>query len=56
MSIDEAQSDVRRLYPGGFYGQLVSALVWLSAAAVATWFSTEVLSPCSSSAGSSSSP
>jgi hypothetical protein len=41
MSIDEAQGDVRRLYAGGFYGQLVSALVWLSAAAVATWFSTE---------------
>ena len=41
MSIAEAQRDVRRLYAGGFYGQLVSAMVWLSAAAVATWFSIE---------------
>jgi hypothetical protein len=41
VSIDEAQGDVSRLYAGGFYGQLVSAMVWLSAAAVARWFSTE---------------
>ncbi len=41
MSIAEAQGDVRRLYSGGFYGQTVSAVVWLSAAAVATWVSTE---------------
>lgn len=40
MSIADAQGDVRRLYRGGFYGQLVSAAVWLSAAAVATWVST----------------
>lgn len=39
MSIIEAQGDVRRLYSGGFYGQLVSAMVWLSAAAMATWVS-----------------
>ena len=39
MSIAEAQGDVRRLYLGGFYGQLVSAAVWLSAAAVAQWAS-----------------
>ncbi len=36
MSIAEAQGDVRRLYAGGFYGQLVSGAVWLVAAAVAT--------------------
>lgn len=41
MSIIEAQGDVRRLYAGGFYGQLVSAVVWLSAAAMATWVSIE---------------
>lgn len=41
MSIAEAQGDVRRLYRGGFYGQLVSAAVWLSAAAVGQWVSTE---------------
>lgn len=40
MSIAAAQGDVRRIYAGGFYGQLVSAGVWLSAAAVATWIST----------------
>ena len=40
MSIAQAQGDVRRVYVGGFYGQLVSAVVWLSAAAVATWVST----------------
>ncbi len=40
MSIVEAQDDVRRLYAGGFYGQLVSAVVWLSAAAAAQWVST----------------
>ena len=39
MSIAEAQGDVRRVYAGGFYGQLVSAVGWLSAAAVATWVS-----------------
>src|SRR5664280_2866441 len=36
VSIAEAQGDVRRLYAGGFYGQLVSGAVWLVAAAVAT--------------------
>ena len=40
MSIAKAQADVRRLYRGGFYGQLVSAVVWLSSAAVAQWVST----------------
>jgi hypothetical protein len=40
VSITEAQADVRRLYSGGFQGQLVSAVIWLSAAAAAQWFST----------------
>ncbi|MDZ4089753.1 MAG: hypothetical protein U1D68_00900 [Arthrobacter sp.] len=39
MSIAEAQCDVRRVYAGGFYGQLVSGAVWLMAAGAATWFS-----------------
>ena len=51
MSITEAQGDVRRLYAGGFYGQMVSAGVWLSAAAVAQWISTRVRSSCSCSGG-----
>lgn len=37
--IAEAQRDVRRVYQGGFYGQLVSGVVWLVAAAVASWVS-----------------
>ncbi|AXT84907.1 hypothetical protein C6I20_06690 [Aeromicrobium sp. A1-2] len=41
MLIADAQGDVRRLYVGGFYGQLVSAVVWLLAASVAQWVSTE---------------
>ncbi len=40
MLVAEGQGDVRCVYSGGFYGQLVSAAVWLSAAIVATWFST----------------
>ena len=40
MSISAAQADVRRLYSGGFQGQLVSAVLWLVAAAAAQWVST----------------
>lgn len=39
MRIDEAQADVRRVYRGGFVGQLVSGALWLIAAAVASWVS-----------------
>jgi ABC-type multidrug transport system permease subunit len=39
ISITEAQRDVRRAYVGGFFGQLVSGMVWLAAAAAATWIS-----------------
>jgi hypothetical protein len=39
VSIAEAQHDVRRVYDGGFYGQLVSGAVWLAAATVCTWVS-----------------
>lgn len=42
MTIAEAQRDVRRVYAGGFYGQLVSGVVWLVAAAMATWVSPPV--------------
>lgn len=37
MDITTAQHDVRRIYRGGFMGQLVSALVWAASAAAATW-------------------
>ena len=40
MSISAAQAEVRRLYSGGFQGQLVSAVLWLVAAAAAQWVST----------------
>ena len=34
MGIAQAQQDIRDVYHGGFYGQLVSGAVWLLAAAV----------------------
>jgi len=37
--VSEAQRDVREVYVGGFFGQLVSGVVWLIAAAVGTWSS-----------------
>ncbi len=39
-TVAEAQNDVRRVYVGGSFGQLVSAVVWLAASAAATWGST----------------
>jgi hypothetical protein len=36
MQIDQAQRDVRLVYVGGFFGQLVSGVLWLTAAAVGT--------------------
>lgn len=39
MSIAQAQRDVRQMYAGGFYGQLVSGAIWLAAAAAETWIS-----------------
>jgi hypothetical protein len=37
MEIHDAQREVRTVYCGGFYGQLVSAVLWLLAAALGTW-------------------
>jgi hypothetical protein len=37
VTIAEAQREVRREYYGGLFGQLVSGLLWLVSAAVATW-------------------
>lgn len=39
--ITSAQRDVRDVYVGGFFGQLVSGVVWLAAAAVGTWASLD---------------
>lgn len=37
MTIAEAQREVRVHFVGGFYGQLVSGILWLTGAALATW-------------------
>ena len=37
MNIQDAQSEVRSVYIGGFVGQLVSSVIWLVSAAVGTW-------------------
>ena len=37
MDIKDAQREVRVAYMGGFWGQLVSSVIWLAAAAVGTW-------------------
>jgi hypothetical protein len=39
MTIADAQRDVRTTFLGGFAGQLVSGLVWLASAVLATWAS-----------------
>jgi Family of unknown function (DUF7010) len=37
MNISDAQRHVRSVFLGGFVGQLVSGLIWLVSAALATW-------------------
>jgi hypothetical protein len=37
MTISEAQREIRTRFVGGCYGQLVSGLLWLAAAALAEW-------------------
>ena len=37
MGIQDAQREVRSVYVGGFWGQLVSSVIWLVSAAVGTW-------------------
>ncbi len=37
MDIDAAQREVRTRFVGGFYGQLVSGVLWLASASLATW-------------------
>ena len=39
MDISEAQREMRGAFLGGFAGQLISGLIWLVAAALATWVS-----------------
>jgi hypothetical protein len=37
MDIGDAQREMRTRFAGGFYGQLVSGLLWLVSASLATW-------------------
>lgn len=37
MTITDAQREIRTHFVGGFYGQLVSGLIWLASAGLATW-------------------
>ena len=37
MEIQDAQREVRSVYIGGFWGQLVSSVIWLVSAALGTW-------------------
>lgn len=37
MDIKDAQRENRSMYVGGFWGQLVSSVIWLAAAAMGTW-------------------
>jgi hypothetical protein len=39
MDIHDAQREMRLVYMGGFWGQLVSSVIWLSAATLGTWVS-----------------
>lgn len=41
MDIQDAQREVRSVYNGGFWGQLVSSVIWLISAAVGTWSSAK---------------
>lgn len=37
MDIQDAQRESRSVFIGGFWGQLVSSVIWLASAAVGTW-------------------
>ena len=37
MDIQDAQRESRSVYIGGFWGQLVSSVIWLVSAALGTW-------------------
>ena len=37
MLVKDAQKEVRTIFVGGFWGQLVSSVLWLASAALATW-------------------
>src|ERR1039458_1783547 len=37
MQVQDAQSEVRTVFVGGFFGQIVSSALWLVSAALGTW-------------------
>jgi hypothetical protein len=37
MQVADAQREVRTVFVGGFWGQLVSSVIWLASAALGTW-------------------
>src|SRR5208337_1378405 len=37
MLVNDAQKEVRTVFVGGFWGQLVSSALWLASAALGTW-------------------
>ena len=37
MDIQDAQREVRSVYMGGFWGQLVTSAIWLISATLGTW-------------------
>jgi hypothetical protein len=39
MLVEDAQREVRTVFVGGFWGQLVSSMIWLASAAMGTWVS-----------------
>jgi hypothetical protein len=39
MLVKDAQREVRTVYVGGFWGQLVSSAIWLASGTLATWIS-----------------
>jgi hypothetical protein len=39
MLVNDAQKEVRTVFVGGFWGQLVSSALWLTSAALGTWVS-----------------
>src|SRR5690348_15370549 len=42
MDVQDAQRESRSVFIGGFWGQLVSSVIWLAAAAVGTWVTPKV--------------
>ncbi len=37
MDVQDAQREVRSVYVGGFWGQLVTSVIWLTSATLGTW-------------------